>query len=377
MTTRASQPAVLVYRDRLLAFSETFVLNQARALNRFRPVFVGRQRVPGLDLEDAAVQVAGAAGPLGGLPGLAHFLGRPPRGLLHDLARLQPALIHAHFGRDGVNALPLQARLGLPLVVTFHGWDATQRVDWRAGPLAWDYGRRRLRLAERARTLIAVSDHIHERLLGLGFPAERIRTHRIGVDLARFAPGPAEDRAPVVLGIGRFVEKKGFRYLIEAMAGVQRRLPEAELVLIGSGPLAEEHQRQAARLLRRVRFTGPCTPGQVTDWMRRARVLAVPSVTSASGDTEGLPTVLVEGLAAGLPAVGTRHAGIPEAIRDGESGYLVAERDTGALARRLLDVLGAGSGWEAMSRAARTLAERDFDLSRQTAVLEDIYAAVL
>jgi glycosyltransferase involved in cell wall biosynthesis len=110
--------------------------------------------------------------------------------------------------------------------------------------------------------------------------------------------------------------------------------------------------------------------------MRRAAVLAVPSVTSASGDTEGLPTVLVEGLATGLPAVGTRHAGIPEAIRDGESGYLVPERDSGALADRILELLTDSSGWSAMSKAARAVAEREYDLQAQTARLEDIYATV-
>src|SRR5581483_11709970 len=77
MTMAPTPRAVLIYRDRLLSFSETFILNQARALQRFGPVFVGRQRVPGLALDGQRVEVAGQGGPLGGAGGIAQFLGRP------------------------------------------------------------------------------------------------------------------------------------------------------------------------------------------------------------------------------------------------------------------------------------------------------------
>jgi glycosyltransferase involved in cell wall biosynthesis len=308
----AVKPAVFVYRDRILSYSETFILNQARALHRFAPVFVGRQRVPGLALDGQEVVVAGRSGLLGGADGLAQFVGRPRARFLTRLAGLAPALIHAHFGRDGVSALPLKDRLRVPLIVTFHGYDATQRVGWREGPLAWNYGRRRPRLAERADRVIAVSDHIHARLLDLGFPPERVTTHRIGVDLRCFAPEPASsERRPVVLAVGRFVEKKGFGYLIEAMAAVQARRPDSELVLIGDGPLRRDLERQAARLLRRACFTGPCPPEQVTEWMRRAAVLAVPSVTSASGDTEGLPRSSSRDLRPGSRPSGPATPGSP------------------------------------------------------------------
>jgi glycosyltransferase involved in cell wall biosynthesis len=292
------------------------------------------------------------------------------------LAACEPVLIHAHFGPDALNAWPLSTRLKLPLVVTFHGYDATQRGRLRDGFWAWRYERRRPLIAQRATRLLAVSEHIRRALIDVGMPAELIRTHYIGVDLARFSAAPLETREPIVLGVGRFVEKKGFDVLVEAMASVQRRVPNAKLVLIGSGPLRERIGRRAQMLPGSFELLGPCPVDDVRAWMRRARALAVPSMTSRSGDTEGLPISLVEGLASGLPIVATHHAGIPEAVDEARAGFLVAERDASALADRLFRVLSDDVLWRRMSVHARETAERKFDLSSQTAALEDMYAEI-
>jgi glycosyltransferase involved in cell wall biosynthesis len=365
-------PRVLIYRDRLLPFSETFILNQVDAVSGYTPVFVGRKRVSGVDLAGRETTVVNRGGWKGGVREFRHLLGFPPRDLISSLTALSPALLHAHFGPDAVNALSLQGRLSIPLLATFHGYDATQQVNVGQGCAMWRYGRRRQTLADRVSSILAVSDHIRRRLIGLGFPEELVRTHYIGVDLAQFTPAPLEEREPIVLGVGRFVEKKGFEFLIDAMAQVQQRSPGTELVLIGTGPLGGRLRRRASAL-RAVRIFGPCHADVVRAWMRRARVLAVPSVTSRSGDTEGLPITLLEALASGLPVVASRHAGIPEAILDGSSGFLVTERDVSAMAVRILDLLDDDSGWTAFSTASRQVVERKFDLSTQSTALGTIY----
>jgi glycosyltransferase involved in cell wall biosynthesis len=369
-------PCALIYRDQLLPFSETFILNQAEAMRTYAPTFVGRRRVPGIDLGEHEAVVIDEGGVPGALRWARSLCGRPPADFLARLRGRSPRLIHAHFGPDGVNALPLQRRLGVPLVVTFHGYDATQRAVLSNGPIAWRYGRLRPRLVERAAVLLAVSEHIRDNLLALGIPASRIRVHRIGVDLARFTPAPLAQRQRIVLGAGRFVEKKGFEFLIDAMADVQSTSPETELVLIGSGEQEAELRARAAAKLSSFRIFGPCPPAEITAWMRRARLLAAPSVIDRTGNTEGLPITIVEALASGLPVVATRHAGIPEAIVDGVSGHLVAERDPAALAARMLDLLDDDTGWEAMSTASRQRAEAEFDLAVQTERLERIYDEV-
>lgn len=367
-------PRALIYRDHLLPFSETFILSQANALRSYSPFFAGRRRVEGIDLSGYETAVVNEGGARGKAREARYLCGRPPRDFVARLESLSPVLMHAHFGPDAVNALPLQSRLDLPLVVTFHGYDASQRAELRNGLMAWRYGHLRHLLVDRAASLLAVSNHIREKLVALGIPGSRIRVHRIGVDLTNFSPAPLEKREPVVLGVGRFVEKKGFEFLIDAMAAVQRASPETELVLIGSGELEGDLRARASRKLQSFRIFGPCPAEEITGWMKRARLLAAPSVTDSSGNTEGLPITVVEALASGLPAVATRHAGIPEAVADGESGFLVPERDVEALADRILDLVRDDAGWEAMSAASRAIAEREFDLTAQTGKLEEIYA---
>jgi colanic acid/amylovoran biosynthesis glycosyltransferase len=114
----------------------------------------------------------------------------------------------------------------------------------------------------------------------------------------------------------------------------------------------------------------------VAHWMRRASVLAAPSLTAADGDAEGLPNVVVEAAASGLPVVGTKHSGIPEAIDEGATGFLAPEGDVGALAARLADLLGSEPLRRDMGTAARRLAERKFSRQMLTERLESIYDEV-
>ena len=111
--------------------------------------------------------------------------------------------------------------------------------------------------------------------------------------------------------------------------------------------------------------------------MRRASLLAAPSVTATDGDAEGLPTVIAEAAACGLPVVATRHSGIPEAVVEGATGFMVAENDVEALTQRMALLLGSAELRERMGAAARKLAEAKFDLRRQTDRLEDFYDEVV
>jgi colanic acid/amylovoran biosynthesis glycosyltransferase len=121
---------------------------------------------------------------------------------------------------------------------------------------------------------------------------------------------------------------------------------------------------------------GALSSPAVEKWMRKARVLAIPSVTAETGDTEGLPITLLEAFAVGLPVVGTRHAGIPEAITHDATGLLVGERDARGLAEALSTLLTDAGAWRRMSDGARDVVATKFDLERQTAALEEIYDGI-
>jgi colanic acid/amylovoran biosynthesis glycosyltransferase len=379
---QGSEPAppsgtVLIYRDFLLPASETFIVSQASALERHRPLLVGRRRVAGLDLAGLDWLTVNRDGPLGRARETLHRLGLTPPATVRAIRSRGPQLMHAHFGPDGLNALPLKRRLGIPLIVTFHGYDAYQGAeDAAAGHRR--YLKRRLMLNDHADCIVAVTRHMERHLISLGFSEHKIRQHYIGIDTSKFTPGGVADREPTVVAVGRLVEKKGFADLIQAMPAVRESLPAARLVLIGAGPLEPELRELAHNVGPGVvELLGHQPPAEVAHWMQRARVVAVPSVTARSGDSEGTTMTVLEGMASGLPAVGTRHGGIPEVVLDGETGYLVDEHDPGGLARGIIAVLEDESRWERLSTQARAHVERHFDLHRQTRRLEEIYDSVL
>jgi glycosyltransferase involved in cell wall biosynthesis len=261
--------------------------------------------------------------------------------------------------------------------VTFHGYDATATDDWmrRESLRCRVFLRRRRALKRYGALFIAVSEFTRGKMLERGWPEEKIVVHYIGVDTAFFRPDPAVTRDPVVLFVGRLIEKKGATHLITAMRDVQARVPEAELVLIGHGSRRAQLERQASESGVRARFLGELPPEEVRGWMKRAQVLCAPSVTASNGDSEGLPTVIVEAQAMGLPVVASISAGIPEIVADGVTGFLGREGDVTALTAQLLTVLDDSALRERMGGAGRARVLAHFDLHRQTARLEALYDA--
>ncbi|CAI6076817.1 glycosyltransferase [Cohnella sp. JJ-181] len=290
-------------------------------------------------------------------------------------------LVHAHFGPDGVMAAPIAKRLRIPLIVTFHGYDATVKDEYarKSYYTHRNYIRKRELLKQDAAAFIAVSDFIRGKLIAQGFPADKIIRHYIGVDTQLFKPSPdsRSSRDDIVLFVGRLVEVKGAAYLIEAMSEVQRHRPDAELVVIGDGPLRAELESMAARKLRKYRFLGTQPSDVVKSWMNRAKVFSVPSVPTPSGAEEAFGISFLEAAAMGLPAVSFRTGGIPEAVSDGETGLLADPRDWRGLASGIARLLGDEALWRRMSARSRERTCESFDLNEQTQELERIYHAVL
>ncbi len=373
------KPNVVFFSGLLLPPSETFIRAQGEGLQQFTPYYVGSRIVKGLSLPSERTLVVNRGGFLGAAQeGLFKLLGSAPR-LYKQVQQLNPVLIHAHFGLNGSLALPLARILKLPMVVTFHGSDATKKDEY----VPWSsishqiYFRRREALKREARLFIAVSEFIKTKLVEQGFPPDKIVVHHIGVDTEVFQPDRAVQREPVVLFVGRLAEKKGCQYLIQAMAQVQAEIPDVELVIIGDGPLRLQLEDLAASSLKRYQFLGLQPPQVVKSWMNRSLMLAAPSVTASTGDSEGLPTVVVEAQAMGLPVVGSVHAGIPQAVVHGETGFLAAERDWTSLAEHILRLLKDPILWQSFSCNGQQRVRNLFDLHKQNQALEGIYEAVL
>lgn len=369
----SSHRTVIVYRHTLLNPSETFIRAQAESLGRFRPLYVCSRRTPGLSLPESRVHLLCRNGIVGKVQRARfRFLG-PSLSQQRKLARESPVLLHAHFGPDGCQAISLARALDIPLVVSLHGYDITVDDDqlWR-----WYLRRRGLLQAHGAR-FICVSDFIRKQALARGFPAEKTVVHYTGIDTDFFRPDPNVVRRPIVLFVGRLDPVKGCEYLIRAMARVQEVLPQAKLVVIGDGPLRKGLQQLANAMLKSCEFLGVQGSSTVRDWMNRAAVFSTPSVIAESGATEGFGLVFAEAQAMGLPVVSFATGGVPEAVAHGQTGFLVSERDSGALAAKLLVLLQNHDLWSQFSEAGPARVKALFNIRKQATILENIYESVL
>jgi glycosyltransferase involved in cell wall biosynthesis len=179
--------------------------------------------------------------------------------------------------------------------------------------------------------------------------------------------------------VGRHTEKKGIDTLLEAFARLRDKHKDVGLIQVGAGPLTDKLVSMA-RVLgieRETTFLGAQPPGRVLELMQSAEIFCLPSRTARSGDSEALGIVFNEASACGLPIASTNHGGIPEAVIDGETGFLVPEGDSRALAEKL-DILLSDRGLRAaMGARGRELACDSFDIRKQSAKLEAFYDEVV
>jgi len=367
---------ILAYRDHLVPRSEANFLRRLYVgFERLDPIWVGRRRGDGLSDFGVEPMFLGRAGMLGALDReiFKHLAILPP---VPDLRAMRPRLVHAHFGRGGALALPIARSLGIPLVVSFYGGDATKNKHYERHLLPAIFKRRLPALQREAALFICVSDFIREQLIARGFPGEKLVVHRFGVNLDLPQGGGNAGPNRYVLFAGRFVEKKGAGDLIEAMRRLEGEGRDLRLVMIGNGPLTDELKRAAAAL-KQVEFIDWVPNTELRRRMQGALALCVPSLQASDGDAEGLPTVVLEAMAAGTPVIGSRHAGIGEAIEHERTGFLVGEQDPGALAaalRRLSDEPGLR---RRLGENARSVALERFDEVKQSQRLEETLLGII
>lgn len=366
---------IIIFNSHLLPYSQTFIRDPVEKLQRFRAYYVGSHRVSGLALPDDRTLVVNDNGAVGKLKEQLFKLSGIAPSTYRKVQQLNPVLIHAQFGLSGALMLPWADRLNVPLIVHYRGADATANTCSSLNH--WVYLRRKVQLQHKTSLFLTVSKFIKDRLLSQGFPKDKIAHHYHGVDIQQFSPDLAIPREPVVLFVGRLIEKKGVEYLIHAIAQVQRQRPDVSLVVIGDGPLKAKLETLSAQHLKQYNFLGRQPPETVKQWMNRASLLAAPSVTAANGDSEGLPNVVLEAQAMALPVISTRHAGIPEAVLHAQTGFLTAERDVDSLAYYSLQVLNQADLRKRLSHQGRAYVENYFDRERQTQQLETHYDHVL
>lgn len=241
-------------------------------------------------------------------------------------------VVHAHWLiPQGI----VQSFFKTPYLVTGHGGDVTSLNQGLLKAL-------KRRCLQRAGAVTAVSPQLKQVLEEI-CPGKAVSVMPMGCDTKEFSPSHRKENffgqngKPVVLFVGRLAEKKGVTYLIEAMKRV-----DAQLVIVGDGPLRAQLEEQAKPLGDKVQFLGAKTHDQLAEIYASADVFAAPSVQAKDGDVEGFGLVFLEAMASGLPVVASRSGGIPYLVHDGENGLLVepgnAEELAGAIERVLKNV---------------------------------------
>lgn len=377
-------PVAAQYLATFLKPEMLHIYRQITALREFRPVVLcqNREQHEAFPFDDIHVLPKPRTRALRRI-WQKQILGRPitiyrseARHIVDVLREIRAQVLHVYFGHIGVHLLPLLEICPLPIIVSFHGADAGIDLD---KPAHLALTRRMLDLAA---LLLVRSDSLAQRLIALGADPGKIRLHRTGIPLAEI---PFQQRRAPADGAWRCVQacrliaKKGLATTLRAFAEFAHEYPKSTLTIAGEGPQLPELQALAATLgiTDRVDFPGFLPQAKLREFYASAHFFLHPSETAPDGDQEGVPNSMLEAMASGLPPIATTHGGIPEAVENHISGWLVAERDHAALAKALLALARDPARYAQMSAAAAARVSTTFDLKAQARLLESSYTEAI
>jgi colanic acid/amylovoran biosynthesis glycosyltransferase len=375
-------PKVLVFTERILPMTCTFIPLQVNELRRYTAQYVGL--IPAADrnlpLPQEPILLSKDRTPFARCRReLYRWSGVAPQ--FHSRVRgVGSRLLHAHFAEGAAPAVFLSNRLNLPLIMHLRGGaEVMADSELRSHLFELPYLAYRRQLWQRASLFLCVSQYIREKALHAGYPEEKLRIQYTGMNLSAFTPSlPASEKDPnLVLFVGRLVEYKGCDYLLRAMKLVQQQRPAARLVVIGDGPFRASLQKLDGELGVGATFLGEHPQQTIRTWLERARVFCGPSVTVEGGMSEAFGNVFSEAQSMGVPVVSFRHGGIPETMRDGVTGLLAPERDFEQLAAHLRRYLEDDDFWAQSREEGMRWVRQQFDVRTQTAKLESIYDNVI
>jgi glycosyltransferase involved in cell wall biosynthesis len=367
---------ITVFVGSYLSYSETFIYDQLRFQDRFEAHVCAYRK----DKANQRFPYKNVTA-LNFIENLIYYNLNHSPVFDNTIKKSESTMIHAHFGTNGTLATGFAKRHKLPLAVTFHGHDVGGLSAEAKHSIR--YGRYQKKVPEmfkQAGLLLPASTDLADRLISYGAPSEKIRVHRLGIDLNRFEPIRRNHGPLRVLCIGRFVPKKGFLYALGAFRRLHSENPEVRLTMVGAGPQIHAYKRYIKEhpgLRDAVHFAGVMTQDELKTLYASHDVLLAPSVTGSHGDVESGLLVLKEAAAMEMPGIGSRHGGIPEIIDHELSGFLAEEKDEVRLYHYLRELDRNYTLRVAMGKRARSLVEIRYNAIEQNHKLENHFIDLL
>lgn len=298
------------------------------------------------------------------------------RTIVNAVKNLRPKLIHAHFGNDGIAAIPLKRKLRIPLVTSFYGYDLIDKLK--------PYYKF---LKNEGDLFLALSKDMKKDLIKIGFPESKIVVHHLGVkckELEAVKKGTCNSRNDFIfLTVARFSERKGIHDTIKAFYYVVAKYPDVKLRIVGDGPYKSELVKLVDRLQLNKsitfidNFKTPDPRKTVLEEMANCDVFILTSYLTSNGSKEGTPIVLMEAQALGKPCISTFHAGIPEVVIHKKTGILVKERDVPAISNTMITFIKNSAIVNDFGNNAKLHVYNKFNNEIQIKRLSELYFSLL
>jgi colanic acid/amylovoran biosynthesis glycosyltransferase len=291
-------------------------------------------------------------------------------GLKKYLREQQVDVVLANYGISGAHFVPICRDLHIPLLVIFHGHDATDKK------LLKEYTNKYKALFSYASAIIVVSQDMRERIVKLGADASKVKVVSCGVDVNKFSLSSAS-KEKLFLAVGRFVNKKGPLFTIKAFHEVWKKDADAKLIMVGAHRGLYEAcvaLTNSLDMQNSISFPGILNQDQIKELMAKALAYVQHSVVAPNGDMEGTPVSILEAAASGLPVISTVHGGIPDAIVHNKTGLLVNEGDVTSMTVYMLQLLDAPAQAAAMGKEGRAHIIEHYDQTKQ---IEKLHALAM
>lgn len=358
---------VMHMKHKFLPISETFIYDQVANIKKYNSVVLAESKLNSKNFPYKKIYVSSESKKHHMNWILYRTIGKST---FYDkiIKKINPDIFHAHFGNDGVFFLPLKKKFNKPFLTSFYGKDASVLLKSKY------WLKQYKKLFIEGDKFLALSEFVKNKIVSAGCKKEKVVVQRLGINTSKFRYKKRKEKDNLnIIFVGRLVEKKGGVYLMKAFEEISKKYDNVNLKIIGDGPERVKMKKLAKRN-NKIKFFGSQTHDVVKKELYNSDIFTMPSITASDGDTEGQGAVILEAQATGLPVVSTYHNGIPEAVKNNDTGLLVKEKDYKNLAKKIEYLINNKKARVKYGIKGSKNVKKNFEMKKQIKKLENIYS---